>query len=220
MSNVVGVISELAIVDRGLLCLVASLAVMVYDHLLTLASEIQFVWKQDFSGRTVIFFINRYFSPVMMAVLFAESNTSKKVSSLLYTVSLILQACIQLAQGLFDALRIYATWNRCVMTGLVVFTLSIAPFSMTILVAVSKGPSVKGISIIIPESYATLDANISEQNPPSASIISFIIQLTSNTLVAILTWIKTAAIREEALRCDIDVRISTLLLRDGTIHYA
>ncbi|KAI0763199.1 hypothetical protein BC629DRAFT_1544456 [Irpex lacteus] len=34
-----------------------------------------------------------------------------------------------------------------------------------------------------------------------------------------MTWIKTAGIRREALRCKINVPISTLLLRDGTIHF-
>ena len=35
-------------------------ALLAYDHLLTLSGEIQFVWGRKFSGATVVFVLNRY----------------------------------------------------------------------------------------------------------------------------------------------------------------
>ena len=40
--------------SRGLL------AMLAYDHLLTFAGEIHFVWRRKFSGATIIFSLNRY----------------------------------------------------------------------------------------------------------------------------------------------------------------
>ena len=38
------------------------LALMIYDHLLTFGDEVRIIWKNRFTGVTVIFLVNRYFS--------------------------------------------------------------------------------------------------------------------------------------------------------------
>ena len=35
---------------------------MIYDHLLTFGDEVRIIWKNRFTGVTVIFLVNRYFS--------------------------------------------------------------------------------------------------------------------------------------------------------------
>ncbi|EIN08642.1 hypothetical protein PUNSTDRAFT_135020 [Punctularia strigosozonata HHB-11173 SS5] len=47
----------------------AMLALMMYDYLLTLADEVELVWKRPFTGITLLFLINRYFAPMEMIVL-------------------------------------------------------------------------------------------------------------------------------------------------------
>lgn len=55
----------------------------MYDNLITIADEIQFIWKQDFSGRTVIFFVNRYFT-LLVIILCIIGTAVGKVSILLH----------------------------------------------------------------------------------------------------------------------------------------
>ena len=57
---------------------------MVYDHLLTLSAEIQYIWKQEFSGRTVIFFVNHYFCPAMVLLSLADILVDDKKVRMLY----------------------------------------------------------------------------------------------------------------------------------------
>lgn len=38
----------------------AIVALLAYDHLLTFAEEVQFMWGRTFSGATVVFALNRY----------------------------------------------------------------------------------------------------------------------------------------------------------------
>jgi len=54
----------------------ASYVVLVYDHLLTIRDEINYIWKRRFSAVTVLFFINRYYCLCAATiVLFAELST-------------------------------------------------------------------------------------------------------------------------------------------------
>lgn len=57
---------------------------MVYDHLLTLSAEIQYIWKQEFSGRTVIFFVNHYFCPTMVLLSLADILVDDKKVRMIY----------------------------------------------------------------------------------------------------------------------------------------
>ena len=46
-------------------------ALLTYDHLLTFAGEVHFVWRRKFSGATILFALNRYvnlFSKILLVV--------------------------------------------------------------------------------------------------------------------------------------------------------
>ncbi|KLO05847.1 hypothetical protein SCHPADRAFT_710544 [Schizopora paradoxa] len=46
----------------------ASFAMLIYDHLLTFGDEVERVWKPKFTGATLLFLINRYFTPLQYIV--------------------------------------------------------------------------------------------------------------------------------------------------------
>lgn len=51
----------------------ATLALIAYDHLLTFAGEVHFVWGRKFSGATVIFALNRYVNLFSKIALFVST---------------------------------------------------------------------------------------------------------------------------------------------------
>ncbi|KAG8794719.1 hypothetical protein FRC12_022234 [Ceratobasidium sp. 428] len=46
----------------------AGFVVLLYDHLLTFGDEVQLVWSQPTSVVSVIFLVNRYLAPAVLAV--------------------------------------------------------------------------------------------------------------------------------------------------------
>lgn len=48
--------------------LAGACVVLLYDHLLTLDDEIQYVWKTKTTVPKVLFLLNRYFVPIVMIV--------------------------------------------------------------------------------------------------------------------------------------------------------
>ena len=43
-------------------------ALILYDYILTFSQEVRWVWKQKITGASVIFFVNRYFMLVQVAL--------------------------------------------------------------------------------------------------------------------------------------------------------
>ncbi|KAF9051461.1 hypothetical protein BJ165DRAFT_889726 [Panaeolus papilionaceus] len=59
----------------------ASYAMLVYDHLLTLDEEVERIWKQKFSGATILFLLNRYgtlLSFIVVIDAFVDSGWTKQ----------------------------------------------------------------------------------------------------------------------------------------------
>ncbi|CCO26165.1 hypothetical protein BN14_00182 [Rhizoctonia solani AG-1 IB] len=55
---------------------VAGLALMIWDHLVTLRSEIDLVWPAEFSWVKVLFLLNRYVPPVFIGIATANFTGS------------------------------------------------------------------------------------------------------------------------------------------------
>ncbi|CAE6475269.1 unnamed protein product [Rhizoctonia solani] len=53
------------------LCIVLSVvgfALLIYDHLLTFADEVQYIWKTKKSPVVIMFLLNRYITPIVLAI--------------------------------------------------------------------------------------------------------------------------------------------------------
>ncbi|CCO37552.1 hypothetical protein BN14_11708 [Rhizoctonia solani AG-1 IB] len=48
--------------------MLASFVFMVYDHLITLGEEVERVWKQEWTGATWLFLLNRYLTELQFIV--------------------------------------------------------------------------------------------------------------------------------------------------------
>ncbi|KAF8994598.1 hypothetical protein BDQ17DRAFT_1366745 [Cyathus striatus] len=47
----------------------AAFVMLIYDHILTFPDEVERIWKQRFSGATVLFLLNRYVTPLQFIVI-------------------------------------------------------------------------------------------------------------------------------------------------------
>ncbi|KAG2014245.1 hypothetical protein CC2G_011080 [Coprinopsis cinerea AmutBmut pab1-1] len=47
----------------------AAFVVLVYDHALTLDQEVARIWKRPLSGASILFYINRYITPLQFIII-------------------------------------------------------------------------------------------------------------------------------------------------------
>jgi len=52
---------------------VASLTLLIYDHITTFADEVELIWKRKFSLVTFLFFVNRYYAVSVVSIVIASS---------------------------------------------------------------------------------------------------------------------------------------------------
>ncbi|CAE6417618.1 unnamed protein product [Rhizoctonia solani] len=48
--------------------IVVGYALLIYDHILTFTDEIQFIWKAKRSPAVIMFLLNRYITPIVLAI--------------------------------------------------------------------------------------------------------------------------------------------------------
>ncbi|TFK22817.1 hypothetical protein FA15DRAFT_557972, partial [Coprinopsis marcescibilis] len=61
---------------------IAAFVMLIYDHALTFGQEVERVWKQQFSGVTLLFLLNRYLTPLQFIIIieaFHDPQWSKEV---------------------------------------------------------------------------------------------------------------------------------------------
>ncbi|GBE88858.1 hypothetical protein SCP_1402660 [Sparassis crispa] len=215
-------------------CEVAALAVLFYDHMLTLPAEVRFLWTRKFSGATLLFMLNRYITlfgkTILLVTGFSWPNQTDAVCAAPVYLVEISTISVYIIVALISALRIYAIWNKdwrlfalVLAVGLAVPAINIYHYANSVPAAfapwplygcaenASLSPAVfANIYAMFPESMLTADA---------VSLATHSCAIGVDALVLFLTWIKTYGIRKVASQMHIKATISTLLLRDGTIYF-
>ncbi|EKM57621.1 uncharacterized protein PHACADRAFT_206512 [Phanerochaete carnosa HHB-10118-sp] len=169
---------------------------IIYEFLITVNDEINIVWKRSITVSAVLLGSVRCCLPLNI------------VNWIIF-----LTGFVQIS--LFSALRVFAIWNRSYIWSLVVFALSMAPFVTNLIEAtVSKYSSTTepffGVVCIqkTPFSVQKTIVYITRSSP-----------LVADTVVLILTWIKTFGHWRSARSVNIRVPLTTCLLRDGTLYF-
>ncbi|KAJ3554450.1 hypothetical protein NM688_g3103 [Phlebia brevispora] len=161
----------------------AVIALIIYEHLITLDSEIKSMWRTQWSWSRCIFLFNR----------------CKIINYLGY----IIGVCQIITIALFSALRTYAFCSANIAIPSLVFALNLLPLA-TDLVRAMFQPSRKLTGIEISD-HMTLSSRVSV--------------ILADTIVLVVTWLKTLRPGLAALRTDGAMRLVTLVLRDGTIYF-
>ncbi|OSX61290.1 hypothetical protein POSPLADRAFT_1182434 [Postia placenta MAD-698-R-SB12] len=192
-------------------CSVAATTLIFYDYFLTFSREVRCIWGRKFSGATVIFMLNRYLTLVYRVLMLVDmlpwqSQPQTVANDVCIGVLHTTQALTLVSQLIitaFTSLRTYAIWNKDWRIFGLVFFLGIVPcvvniYYYTLLDIVSAPPPFLGCG-----EYVNL-------SPSAATIVS-------DSIVLILTWLKTAEIQRSFTGANRKGNLVALIQRDGTI---
>ncbi|KAM5541382.1 hypothetical protein V8D89_004936 [Ganoderma adspersum] len=194
----------------------ATLALIVYEYLITIGAEVELFWRRKVTGASVLFLANRYL------VLFYNLSLLRDLWP--FTIS----SCGQWANGTraveilcyvpwgaFSALRVFALTNRNWFVALIVFLLSMAPVGVNF--------ADFHWSTITIDSVWGCGQDVAESPSLSTSltIISRTSLIASDLIVIVVTWLATYKTTRLARVAGHKSRItlSVLLLRDGMIYF-
>ncbi|KAG8714460.1 hypothetical protein FRC09_017588 [Ceratobasidium sp. 395] len=95
----------------------AGFVVLIYDHLLTFGDEVQLVWSQPTSVVSVIFLVNRYLAPAVLAVDIYDKggltrNLSRDFCRLWVVIEGYLNLLLLAAIHVLMVMRVHALWGN------------------------------------------------------------------------------------------------------------
>ncbi|KIP01653.1 hypothetical protein PHLGIDRAFT_80288, partial [Phlebiopsis gigantea 11061_1 CR5-6] len=161
---------------------------VVYEHIITIDQEAALIWRRKWTGPTVLFAINRY-NLLLQAVLQLTPVSAGVLLSVapnvLYNKVLAL-----------SALRVCAIWGHNMWLCMIVLLLGLVPFGASIMILYRWG-------------NGCLTSTLKVEFAARISIIA------ADTLVVVLTWARTYRDFREAMKLNIRVNVTALLLRDG-----
>ncbi|KLO13211.1 hypothetical protein SCHPADRAFT_904396 [Schizopora paradoxa] len=95
---------------------VASLTLLIYDHITTLAEEIELIWNRKFSLVTALFFVNRYYAVVVVSIIISSSIFTEFTPEVCKRMLLFQPLAGGIPLTFFPdfvvALRVYALYER------------------------------------------------------------------------------------------------------------
>ncbi|KAL7284291.1 hypothetical protein ACG7TL_001574 [Trametes sanguinea] len=93
----------------------ASCVMLFYDIAITFGDEVEKIWKQRFTGATVLWFLNRYLSPlgyIVIIVSFNDPSWGKAACQRYVLYPEILKIFTATAVGLIFILRLYSIYSK------------------------------------------------------------------------------------------------------------
>ncbi|KAI0331799.1 hypothetical protein GY45DRAFT_1433703 [Cubamyces sp. BRFM 1775] len=201
------------------ICEVVGLALLTYDHLLTLSGEIQFVWGRKFSGATVVFMLNRYvtlFGKIVLPIsTFWWPNQTDDSCRGPIILTEMFSVIVYFIVAIFSTLRVYAIWNKDWRPALAVLLVGLC---VPVANMYHYIPSVPG-AFTWPLYGCGEATPLSDVQLAEFAIVIHSCAIAADLLVLILTWVKTYQIKKLASILEADASFSTLILRDGSLYF-
>ncbi|KAI0792280.1 hypothetical protein C8Q75DRAFT_731532 [Abortiporus biennis] len=190
-------------------------AFVFYEFFITLDAEILNIWKQRITGATILFVLARYVPLITrIFILWTVIPIEQTRTSLLF---------INLCAIVFiSTLRVYAVWslNRWVfipvlVSGLILPIVNIYLSASASILVSSKHDTTLVCQINIGSNYQRRDIH----RRVLIMVLSRVAMLVSESLVLVLTWIRTFGVFRTVLKAKLRRTLITLLLRDGTLYF-
>ncbi|KAI0806295.1 hypothetical protein BC629DRAFT_1282926, partial [Irpex lacteus] len=166
----------------------------LYEYAITLRREVTSIWNRNFRPATWLFLVNRY-----LTIIYSDPDDN------LCAYVVLLQRVVTLLNNgitVFSALRIYAICNRSRLLFALIFTINI----------VSVGANIVRCAYSLSSTFL-----LSTQVHIDLIRGTRIAVMFGDAIVLFFTLRKTMSIRKEASLAHIKVRLTTLLIRDGTL---
>lgn len=136
---------------------VAMMALILWEHAVTLREEIHFMWRWKLSPVTVLFNINRYgvllYGALSIAAGFVHSPKSCEFATRATETMVLL---LMLIFGICSALRAYVLWNRNLPLFMVVFALNLVPVAANLYLYSTVRPMTTPVAVAACTSYMPL----------------------------------------------------------------
>ncbi|KAI0629547.1 hypothetical protein C8Q77DRAFT_1220240 [Trametes polyzona] len=200
-------------------CIIASSALLWFDFALNLPNEYRRIWSRKFTGATVVYLLMRYAAVieriffVLEVLVWNSSDRVSQPSALCGGITHsddVLLIINYLAFSAFTVLRVYGVWGRDWRPLLVVLPISlvkplVVAYENAHYTPLQAGPPFGCVYI-----WELPDATLS-----AISIIAKATTIAADSILIVLTWIKTFGIQRDALKTGFRTPVATLLLRDG-----
>jgi len=220
-------LSESELNFQGPLTTVASIAVLLYDILLTFDREVTCIWKRKTSAVTFIYLYLRYATLAFQIPHLVNSIQPGNPIGCKVTGYLADALCVSLlfTAAVFISLRMFAIWGRRWLVLVVILPISLVPavsnaylFSFMRLspLATTPGSPLHGCNWV-----PLLSAGVVSRLSTGTRICA----IAGDAIVLVATWLKTWSIRRGLKALDVNgeqskVSLTGLLVRDGTLYFA
>ncbi|RDX51746.1 hypothetical protein OH76DRAFT_1481264 [Lentinus brumalis] len=196
----------LAGADAAFLLSCAATALVLYEHAITLGTEVQQVWKREVSGATVLFILTRYMT--LLNRLFVAISLSPIHSREAASTSILIVV--------MSAVRVYALWSRDIRLFLIVMVTGVFVALVNLFFR-----SASSVYILPTALYSCQVAPtaMSASAYATLSIATRAVSIFSDGVVVVLTWIKTYRVFVLTRKVSFRTNYSALILRDGTLYF-
>ncbi|CCM04122.1 uncharacterized protein FIBRA_06283 [Fibroporia radiculosa] len=217
-------------------------ALVIYDHVITLALEIQLIWRCKATGATLIFFLNRYllFIYAMSSILnvinwstnvvscrFIHNTSCAKTDQLRALLYNFANIALPLIVAVFSALRVYAlahTSSMRLVVALATLLLGVVPSGANLYYYTQQSYPVvvvlgNNTACNYTSNYSLILYKNSYSPNVSLTIIARTCALVSDLLVLIVTWLKTFKFYVRSKSSGVETPFFELLLKDGTLYF-
>lgn len=194
---------------------VVGFTVLIYDHVLTFADEIKYIWKADRSLVSFLFFINRYITPVVLAIdLYDKGGISDYISQRFcitwYYTEAAWYICSFAIIHILVIMRVIAIWGRPRWIIILLTSLWLAYFSISCSVLFSAAHS-KAYTVhydpLLKLCYLTISHYL---------WACWVAPIILEGVLFVLSWIQISRTRQLSS----ETPLLYVLFRDGALHFA
>ncbi|KAH9907695.1 uncharacterized protein B0H18DRAFT_1076939 [Fomitopsis serialis] len=196
---------------------IAATALYFYDKILTSQQEVNLIWRRKNTGIVipVIYGIMHVCTAVYLLItVCVPSDIPCKTSAILNVVVDIAICALYLAWGAASALRVYAINGLRLPLPSIIMSLSLVPVAINIYNATS----------LVRMSLPPTDECVYFSNTPvntqeTLEIVTRASSTVADALVLFATWRINGGTKKLARQMNINISLTSLLLRDGTIYF-
>ncbi|RPD65341.1 hypothetical protein L226DRAFT_531073 [Lentinus tigrinus ALCF2SS1-7] len=193
----------------------ASCVMLFYDIAITFGDEVERIWKQRFTGATVLWFLNRYLSPlgyIVIIVAFHDPSWSKTACQRYVLYPEILKIFTATAVGVIFILRLYSIYSksRAVLYG----------FSMLLVteLAVKIWAFTDGVMLQLPPGFVGCILT-GRSSPGDRIIYTWVAELVFDSAVFFATLYRTIQLYRRTIIGEA-LSLITVIMRDGIMYFA
>ncbi|KAI1798334.1 hypothetical protein LXA43DRAFT_23672 [Ganoderma leucocontextum] len=193
----------------------ASCVMLFYDITITFGDEVERIWKQRFTGATVLWFLNRYLSPlgyIVIIVSFHDPSWSKAACQHYVLYPEVLKVFTATTVGIIFILRLYAIYSKskAVLYGfsaLLLMELGIKIWAFTDGVMLQLPPGLVGCILT------------GRSTPGDRIIYTWVAELLFDSFVFFATLYRTIQLYRRTLIGQA-LSLITVIMRDGIMYFA